>query len=95
MPRICPHCEAKVPRGAKACPECGSDDRTGWASDEELDYQGVEIPDAYDPERWEREAEERAAKAPGRRLLGVAALLVAAPVAIALLERLARALFGR
>ncbi len=33
---ICPHCEAKVPRGASACPECGSDENTGWS--EEGDY---------------------------------------------------------
>jgi len=28
----CPHCEAKVPANARACPECGSDEQTGWAS---------------------------------------------------------------
>jgi hypothetical protein len=29
---ICPHCETKVPTGARACPECGSDEQTGWAA---------------------------------------------------------------
>jgi hypothetical protein len=28
---ICPHCEAKVPANARACPECGSDEQTGWS----------------------------------------------------------------
>jgi len=71
----CPHCEARVPKGAAACPECGSDRRTGWASDETLDYEGVEIPDSYDPERWGEEAISRRAK---RRGLKLVALVLAA-----------------
>lgn len=30
-PDICPHCGAEVPPNARACPACGSDDRTGWS----------------------------------------------------------------
>jgi uncharacterized membrane protein YvbJ len=47
-PETCPNCGAKVPRGAKACPECGSDEETGWSQaavasgldlpEEEFDY---------------------------------------------------------
>ena len=47
-PEICPHCGAEVPRRARACPECGSDEETGWSDraaagrlglpDEEFDY---------------------------------------------------------
>jgi len=47
-PEICPHCGAEVPRNARACPECGSDEKTGWSDnaqsqrlglpDEEFDY---------------------------------------------------------
>ena len=29
----CAHCGATVPSSARACPECGSDDRTGWSPD--------------------------------------------------------------
>ena len=29
----CAHCGATVRPGAKACPECGSDDNTGWSED--------------------------------------------------------------
>jgi hypothetical protein len=32
-PEICPHCGAAVPRRARTCPECGSDDTTGWSED--------------------------------------------------------------
>ena len=30
-PETCPNCGAAVPRDAKACPECGSDEQTGWS----------------------------------------------------------------
>lgn len=43
----CPNCGSDVARGARACRECGSDARTGWQSGEEIDYQGVDIPDGY------------------------------------------------
>ncbi|MCP4542162.1 MAG: hypothetical protein GY832_33990 [Chloroflexi bacterium] len=33
---ICPHCEAEVPADAPACPQCGSDEETGWS--EGADY---------------------------------------------------------
>lgn len=34
--RICEHCGAEVPPRATACPECGSDERTGWADEDDL-----------------------------------------------------------
>ena len=30
-PELCPNCGAEVPRHAKSCPECGSDETTGWS----------------------------------------------------------------
>jgi hypothetical protein len=48
-PQICPNCGARVPGKAKVCPECGSDDETGWSEnayeapldlpEEEFDYE--------------------------------------------------------
>jgi len=48
-PEICPNCGADVPPKARACPECGSCEETGWSEevetgnlglpDEEFDYQ--------------------------------------------------------
>ena len=45
---LCPHCGAVLPPRARACPECGSDESTGWSDraagdrlglpDEEFDY---------------------------------------------------------
>lgn len=42
-PNICPNCGAEVPLNAKACPECGSDEQTGWS--EEARYDGLDLPD--------------------------------------------------
>ena len=42
-PEICPNCGANVPRDAKACPECGSDEQTGWS--EETHVDGIDLPD--------------------------------------------------
>ena len=39
---VCPNCGADVPGGSESCPECGSDDRTGWSEDTYLD--GVTLP---------------------------------------------------
>lgn len=46
---LCPHCGAVLPAQARACPECGSDESTGWSDrattnrlnlpDEEFDYE--------------------------------------------------------
>jgi len=41
-PDICPNCGAEVPRNAKACPECGSDEETGWS--EEASTDGLDLP---------------------------------------------------
>ena len=42
-PEICPVCGAEVPPNAKACPECGSDETTGWS--EEAHASGLDLPD--------------------------------------------------
>lgn len=44
-PEICPHCGAEVPKDAKACPECGSDERTGWS--EEAATGGLDLPEEH------------------------------------------------
>ncbi len=42
-PEVCPNCGAEVPRGARACPECGSDEKTGWS--EEARASGLDLPE--------------------------------------------------
>ena len=42
-PGDCPTCGEPVPAGARACPHCGADERTGWGEDTYLD--GVDLPE--------------------------------------------------
>jgi zinc-ribbon domain len=42
-PEICPNCGAEVPPNAKACPECGSCEETGWSDDAHADR--LDLPD--------------------------------------------------
>jgi len=42
-PDICPNCGAEVPPNAKACPECGSDETTGWS--EKVHADNLNLPD--------------------------------------------------
>ena len=42
-PEICPNCGAEVPPKATACPQCGSDEKTGWS--EEARTDGLDLPD--------------------------------------------------
>jgi hypothetical protein len=42
-PEECANCGASIPRGAKACPECGADEQTGWR--ETSSYDGLDLPD--------------------------------------------------
>ena len=44
-PEICPICREDVPRNARACPECGADERSGWKSDAAV-HDGLDLPDA-------------------------------------------------
>ena len=43
-PDICHVCGAEVPPSARACPECGADDTTGWNEDHAV-YDGLDLPD--------------------------------------------------
>ena len=42
-PEICPNCGAEVPPKARACPECGADEQTGWSDEARVD--GLDLPD--------------------------------------------------
>jgi hypothetical protein len=44
-PEFCPQCGAEVPRRARACPECGSDETTGWSDDAATGDLGLPEPE--------------------------------------------------
>ena len=54
-PAECAQCGAPIPRHAKACPECGADERTGWREADPAD--GLDLPaSAYDGDSGTRPA---------------------------------------
>jgi len=64
-PDICPVCGTEVPERARACPECGADEKTGWS--ERARYDELGIPDdSFDYEDFVDR--EFGGKKPKRRL---------------------------
>lgn len=52
-PGPCPNCGEPVSAGARACPECGADAKSGWNDDTYLD--GIDLPGEdrdFDRERF-------------------------------------------
>jgi RNA polymerase subunit RPABC4/transcription elongation factor Spt4 len=79
---ICPVCGAEVPAGARACPECGSDERTGWSDQTIYDDTGITDPDEdeFKHEEWLRREGVLSPKRPARQWLwwGIALLVLLA-----------------
>ena len=42
-PEICPNCGTELSPKARACPHCGSDEKTGWSDDAHVG--GLDLPD--------------------------------------------------
>lgn len=52
-PDTCPNCGADVPPKAKACPECGACEATGWSED--ANASGLDLPDeSFDYDEYVR-----------------------------------------
>lgn len=45
-PDACANCGAPLPRRARACPECGADERSGWRESTDSVYDGLDLPDS-------------------------------------------------
>ena len=74
-PEICPNCGADVPQGAKACPECGACDETGWS--DRTRYDGLDLPDdAFDYNEFSRRECGQAKRPTSRQWLPTVAILV-------------------
>ena len=77
-PDVCPNCGAQVPPKARACPQCGSDESTGWSA--QAHEGGLDLPDdSFDYNEFaEREFGAGRARPYGiRRFWWCAALLTA------------------
>ncbi len=63
-PEECAICGATIPHRARACPECGADERTGWR--EPSVYDDLDLPEhAFDDET-------RSARPPPPKVNGLA-----------------------
>jgi hypothetical protein len=77
-PLECANCGVAIPRGAKSCPACGADERTGWR--EQSVYDDLDLPDeAYD------DGESKPKRPPDRGVNGIAWYWWCAGVAVVLL----------
>ena len=65
QPFVCPACGEDVPANAKACPECGACEKSGWSED--AAYDGLDLPDEdFDYEKFT--AEEFGGREPRSRI---------------------------
>lgn len=74
-PETCANCGAAIPKKARACPECGADERTGWA--EQSIYDGLDLPE--DNEILKRDNRSRQHRQSGQWLwlfVGICLILV-------------------
>lgn len=71
-PEECANCGAEIPRNARACPECGADERTGWR--EQSIYDGLDLPD---PEPDPNDKSTQPGLALGWKIAGLALILLA------------------
>lgn len=53
-PDICPNCGELVPEGARACPECGADEETGWSDNGRADALGIPHDEEFDYNEYVR-----------------------------------------
>jgi hypothetical protein len=83
-PECCPNCDAEVPDGARACPECGADESTGWSQSAHCDRLGIPDPDeAFNHDEFVRH--ELSGNPPGQRRPAVWWTLTAAVLVIVVL----------
>lgn len=86
-PEICPVCGEQVPRNAKACPECGADEKSGWREGA-LDEDGMDLPDDdFDYDKFvEEEIGGASSKSPIQWLWWGAAVMVLIALVLLLLR---------
>lgn len=59
-PETCAQCGERLAPSARACPECGADERTGWR--EASPHDGLDLPDSA----WDEDPASGAAPPPAR-----------------------------
>ena len=86
-PDICPVCGAVVPEKAKACPECGSDEQTGWSDAGRADALDIPSEDFDYEDYVKREFEGEEPKRKNAALWIITAIVLLALFAFAFLRQ--------
>lgn len=81
-PTECANCGTAIPRKAKACPECGADERTGWRENEDTRYDGLDLPESAYTDDSTPEAPSRRAGRDGPPWYWIAVGLILAALLI-------------
>ena len=86
-PDICPTCGAEVPERARACPECGADEKTGWS--QKARYDDLGIPDeTFDYNEFvKNEFDGKSVRRKGAWLWAAAAILLLLGFTLAFFRR--------
>ena len=71
----CPYCGESIKRDAKACPNCGSDEMTGWSEFSYMDGIDTVDEEEYD-EIYENEFSEVRSRMPVKQIIIASLLLV-------------------
>ncbi|MDR2676242.1 MAG: zinc ribbon domain-containing protein [Opitutaceae bacterium] len=93
-PPECAICGTALPPDARACPNCGADERTGWDADDDTGagiYDGLDLPGEEDTaEAYERflrnEMPRRARHHRGRFLIIAVGVVLIIALALAMLS---------
>jgi uncharacterized membrane protein YvbJ len=80
---VCPHCGAQVSTKASACPQCGSDETTGWS--DEADKWAADIPTGYSQEEFENNEFNKQQSLQKDKTLGMSPRLFAILIAVLIL----------
>lgn len=88
-PEICPNCGEVVPEKAKACPECGACEETGWSDDAKADGLGLPSEDFNYDEYIKREFENAEPKRKFGSVWFVTTIILLALLAWAVIAALA------
>jgi hypothetical protein len=76
-PDICPTCGSEVPDGARACPECGADEQTGWSEKARYDSLGIPDDETFNYSEWiKREFGDEAPDVKRRRFWKIVGLVL-------------------